>query len=132
MRDVENYARRACQQVTQSHQPDSSVQERVESWPPLPNATVRPPTIVDAGSSQGQPINEMMAFSPRTCEEVENENQQQRRWGLRGTVPKEENGDQSSLLMGTVSQKSMPDSDMASESEQAVSMGTAPMTGPMT
>ena len=72
VRDVENYARRACQQVARSHQPDSSVQERVESWPPLPNATVRPPTIVDAGSSRGQPIKEMM--------------------GLRGTVPQEENG----------------------------------------
>ena len=127
VRDVENYARRACQQVTQSHQPDSSMQERVESWPPLPNATVRPPTIVDAGSSRGQP-NEMMAFPPERShwpnEEVENENQQQRRWGLRGTVPQEENGDQSSELMGAMSQMSVPGSDMASQ--QATSMGTAP------
>ena len=39
-------------------------------------------------------------------------------------MPQEENGDQSSQLMGTVSQKSVPDSDMTSE--QAMSMGTAP------
>ena len=48
VREVGNCARIACEHVAQSQQPDSSVQERVESWPPLPNATVRPPTMKPA------------------------------------------------------------------------------------
>ena len=56
--------------------------------------------------------------------EAENENQQ-RRWGLRGSGPQEMmNGAQSSQLMGTAPQESVPGSDMASE--QALSKGAVP------
>ena len=52
VRVVKEYAW-ACFQVTNpSHQPDSSVQDTVERWPPLPNATVRAPMGVGEGSSR--------------------------------------------------------------------------------